>query len=127
MRSCPVNFFRGRSIQLDQQEAIKIDYLKKKRQFEEKEDDILFQRDQGIRDLEEIADRTHYYLKDYVPDQEFIIQAVHKLERLKDEVYEAAQHDRKQIEQEIEELDETYYREIRILSDQELAKKESDF
>ncbi|WP_429948307.1 hypothetical protein [Enterococcus sp. AZ101] len=112
---------------MDQQEAIKIDYLKKKRQFEEKEDDILFQRDQGIRDLEEIADRTHCYLKDYVPDQEFIIQAVHKLERLKDEVYEAAQHDQKQIEQEIEELDETYYREIRILSDQELAKKESDF
>ncbi|MCA5013713.1 MULTISPECIES: hypothetical protein [unclassified Enterococcus] len=111
---------------MDQQERLKTEYLKKKRQFEEKEDDILFQRDQGIRDLEEVADMTHYYLKDYVPDQAFIIQAVHKLDRLKDEVYEAAQYDRKQIEREIEDLDETYYREIRILSDQELAKKESD-
>ncbi|EOH95818.1 hypothetical protein UAY_03244 [Enterococcus moraviensis ATCC BAA-383] len=102
---------------MDQQEAIKIDYLKKKRQFEEKEEDILFQRDQGIRAVEEIADRTHYYLKDYVPDQEFIIQAVHKLDRLKEEVYEAAQQDRKQIERKVEELDDTYYRDIRTLSD----------
>lgn len=112
---------------MDQQEVLKIDYLSKKRKFEEKEDDILFQRDCGIRDLEEIADRTHYYLKDYVPDQEFIIQAVHKLDRMKEEIYEAAQHDRKQIEREIEELDDTYYRAIRTLSDQESAKKERDF
>jgi hypothetical protein len=111
---------------LEQQEALKTDYLKKKRQFEEKEDDILFQRDQGIREVEEVANMTHYYLKDYVPDQEFIIQAVHKLDRLKEEIYEAAQHDREQIEREIEALDETYYREIRTLSVQELAKKESD-
>ncbi|WP_375180613.1 hypothetical protein [Enterococcus rotai] len=112
---------------MDQEAVLKLDYLNKKRQFEEKEDDILFQRDQGIHDVEEVADMTHYYLKDYVPDQEFIIQAVHKLDRLKEEVYEAAKHDRKQVEREIEELDETYYRALRTLSDQELAKKESDF
>ncbi|OEG09974.1 hypothetical protein [Enterococcus termitis] len=90
-------------------------------------EDILFQRDSGIRDLEEVADMTHYYLKDYVPDQEFIMQAVHKLDRMKEEVYEVARHDRKQIEREIEDLDENYYRAIRTLSDQESAKKESDF
>ena len=112
---------------MDQSEVLKTDYLKKKRQFEEKEDDILFKRDQGIRDVEEIADMTHYYLKNYVPDQEFIIKAVHKLDRLKEEVYEAAQHDRKQVVRKIEDLDETYYRAVRTLSDQELAKKESDF
>ncbi|WP_086313595.1 hypothetical protein A5821_001118 [Enterococcus sp. 7F3_DIV0205] len=112
---------------MDQQEVLKTDYLKKKRQLEENEEDILFQRDQGIRDVEEVADMTHYYLKDYVLDQGFIIQAVHKLDRLKEEVYEAAQHDRKKIEREIEELDETYYHAVRTLYDQELEKKESDF
>ncbi|MEI5989806.1 hypothetical protein A5881_001299 [Enterococcus termitis] len=112
---------------MDQEEALKIDYLNKKRQFEEQEDDILLQRDQGIHDVEEVLDMTHYYLKDYVPDQEFIIQAVHKLDRLKEEVYEAAKHDRKLVEQKIEELDESYYHALRTLSDQELVKKESDF
>lgn len=112
---------------MDQQEVLKNDYLSKNRQFEEKEEALLFQRDHGLRDLEEIADRTHYYLKEYVPDQEFIRQAVHALDRMKEEIYAAAQHDRKQIRREIEKLDNTYYRAIRTLYDQELAKKGSDF
>lgn len=112
---------------MDKQEALETEYLIKKRQFEAKEADILFRRDQGIHDLETVAEMTHDCLKDYVPDQAFITQAVHKLDRMKEELYEAAQQDRKLLEEEIEELDESYYRGIRTLFDKESAKKESEF
>lgn len=111
---------------LDKQELLEQEYLKEKRRFEEKEDKILFQRDNGVRDLEEVASMTHYYLKDYVPDQDIITNTLHRLDRMKEEVYEAAQHDRKQIEREVEDLEDNYYREVRALSNQGSSKKESD-
>lgn len=111
---------------MDKQELLEQEYLKEKRRFEEKEDKILFQRDNGVRDLEEVAGRTHYYLKDYVPDQDIITNTLHRLDRMKEEVYEAAQHDRKQIEREVEDLEDNYYREVHALSNQGLFKKESD-
>ncbi|OEG17372.1 hypothetical protein BCR22_01570 [Enterococcus plantarum] len=39
--------------------------------------------------------------------------------RIKEEVYEAAQHDRKQIERKVEKLEDTYYRTIRTFYESE--------
>ncbi|WP_321386012.1 hypothetical protein [uncultured Enterococcus sp.] len=74
---------------MDKQELLEQEYLKEKRRFEEKEDRILFQRDNGIRDLEEVAGMTHHYLKDYVPDQDITTNTLQRLDSMKEEVYEA--------------------------------------
>ncbi|MBL1226566.1 hypothetical protein [Enterococcus sp. BWR-S5] len=112
---------------MEKQELLESDFRLKKRNYEEKEEEILFERDKGIQDLEEIADRAQYYLKDYVAEQEVIAQALRNLEDMKEEVYEAAQHDRKKIEREVEELEDNYYRDLRKLSEQESSKKEENF
>lgn len=111
---------------MDKHALLEEEYLKEKRLFEEKEDNLILQRDEGIRDLEAIGNSAQYHLKDYVPDQSLITQALHNLDSMKEEVYEAAQHDRRQIERETETLEENYHRAIRKLSDEEMSEKVSE-
>lgn len=107
-------------------EILEQEYLNQKKVFEDKEGTILFKRDQGLRDLEEIADKVHYYLKDNTTDQDLIFQALNGLDSLKEKILEAVQFDRKKLEKEWENIEEKYYRDRRQLTDKTSSRKESD-
>lgn len=102
---------------MSKRELIGKELKSKKKAFEEQETDILRQRDQGIQELEDLADRANYYLRDFAPDQALISQSLHGLERMKEAIFETAQHDRQQLEKKIGALEDRYYQEIRQLTD----------
>ncbi|WP_420999812.1 hypothetical protein ACOJIU_09365 [Carnobacterium maltaromaticum] len=102
---------------MDKQDKLDSEYRSKRREYEEQEDELLRQRDKGLAVLDEVADMSDYYLRDFVPDRGILMQGMHELEQMKEEVIEAAQVDRKQIDRKMEDLEQEYYKNIRNLSD----------
>lgn len=112
---------------MDQREHLENEFRNKKREYEEQEEALLLKRDKGIQDLEEIAERAYYYLKDYVADPTFMTQTLHQLDGMKEAIWETAQQDKRQLSRKLEDLEDNYVREKRKLADQEFSKEMSDF
>lgn len=108
---------------MDKQDKLTSEYRSKRLEYEEQEDKLLRQRDKGLAVLDEVADMSDYYLRDFVPDRDLLIQGMHELEQMKEEVIEAAQVDRKQIDRKMEDLEQEYYKSIRNLSDNQEENK----
>lgn len=111
---------------MDNQESLMREFQLKKCSYEEQQDSILSLRDRGFYELDEIAAKTIHYLKDYVPEQDFISQAIRELDKVKDEISELAHDSTKQLERQIDNLEDNYYRAVRTLDSQQHAEKVSD-
>lgn len=111
---------------LNKQKQVEESYFQKKRAYEEQEAELLQQRKKGIRDLEEIGESAHYYLNDFAPDMELINEGLRQLDYLKEEVFESAKMQQKQLQQKMDDLEEAYFKEIRSLSEQESQKTKGE-
>lgn len=111
---------------MEKEEQVRVTFQLKKNELEKEEESLLLQRDKGIQLLEELEERAHYYLKDYVPDTEYLSQGMNEVNRLKETVYEATNQDRKQLEKQMEELEEDYYQELRQLTVENSEQKVRD-
>ncbi len=94
-------------------ETIESEYRLKRKYYEAEEDNLFHQRDKGIAVLEEVQERSRYYLKDYVSDSDILTQGLNQIEYMKDEVLEFAKIDLQNLIIKIEELDEEYHNEVK--------------
>ncbi|WP_191126371.1 hypothetical protein [Cerasibacillus terrae] len=53
---------------MDKQEKIEEEYRLKRWNYEEHEDELINQRDRAVSIIEEVQDRSNYYLKNVIPD-----------------------------------------------------------
>lgn len=101
---------------MDKQDTLDQEYRLKRRAYEEEEDDLLLQRDKGLFLLEEVGDKLNYYYKDSAQDYDIIRDGLHGLYELKEELEETTKIERKQLERKMDDLEDTYYRQLRELS-----------
>lgn len=95
--------------------ALETEYRSKKRAYEEQEEELSQQRNKAIAIIEEVEDRSHYYLKDAVPDNTMLMQGYRQTEQMKEDVLELTKEKQKELSRKIEKLDENYYRTFRKL------------
>ena len=104
---------------MEELENVEKEYRLKSRIYEEQENDLIRQRNKGIATLEEVQDRSRYYLKDFVPDSDMLTRGLHQIEQMKEEVLEIARVDRQKLARKIEKLDESYYSQVKKLIEKE--------
>ena len=109
---------------MEKLENVEKEYRLKSRTYEEQENDLIRQRNKGIATLEEVQDRSRYYLKDFVSDSAMLTRGLHQIEQMKEEVLEIARVDRQKLARKIEKLDENYYSQLKKLIEKE--EKEDD-
>lgn len=109
---------------IDKQEQLKSEYLANKRQYEEKEDELILQKNKSLKSLDELAEFTHYQLRDFADDQEFIQQGLHKLSYMQDEVNDSFQRKRAYLNQKIEDIEINYMRELKQMINEEQTRRE---
>ena len=100
---------------MEKLENVEKEYRLKRRNYEEQENDLIRQRNKGIATLEEVQDRSRYYLKDFVTDSDMLTRGLHQIEQMKEEVLEIARVDRQNLVRKIEKLDENYYSQVKKL------------
>lgn len=84
-------------------------YRSKRKAYEEQEDELQNEKSKAVSIIEEIQDRSHYYLKSAVPDNQTLKQGYLKTEQMKDEVVDLIQEELREISRKMEDLDEDYY------------------
>ena len=104
---------------MEKLENVEKEYRFKRRIYEEQENDLIRQRNKGIATLEEVQDRSRYYLKDFVPESDMLTRGLHQIEQMKEEVLEIASVDRQKLARKIEKLDESYYSQMKKLIEKE--------
>lgn len=104
---------------MEKSENVEKEYRLKRRNYEEQEEDLICQRNKGIATLEEVQDRSRYYLKDFVPESDMLTHGLHQIEQMKEEVLEKARVDRQKLARKLEELDENYYSQMKKLFEKE--------
>ena len=109
---------------MEKLENVEKEYRLKRRIYEEQENDLIRQRNKGIATLEEVQDRSRYYLKDFVPDSGMLTRGLHQIEQMKEEVLEIVRVDRQKLAREIEKLEENYSSQVKKLIEKE--GKEND-
>lgn len=92
-------------------------YYVKRKKYEDEEADLLRQRNQKIAIIEEVQERSHFYLKGYVPDQTFLINSSIRLEHEKENVIETAKVNQRNLIEKVEALDKTYSNQLRQLNE----------
>lgn len=102
---------------MDKHDKLTSEYRSKRLEYEEQDDELLRQRDKGLAVLDEVAEMSDYYLRDFVPDGDLLRQGMHELDGMREEVLEATQIDRKQLDRKMEDLEQDYYKNVRNLSD----------
>lgn len=107
------------------EEQLEIDYRKKQRQYEEREEELDFLRDKGLRDLEEVVQASQHYLGDFSEDSTILRQEVYKLEAMMEEVHHVCRQEKSTINQAIEELEDDYRVQQRLLAEEEMNKGEA--
>jgi hypothetical protein len=100
---------------LEKLENVEEEYRLKRRVYEEQENDLIRQRNKGIETLEEVQDRSHYYLKDFVPDGDILTRGLQQIEQMKQEILEMARADRQNLARKLEKLDEDYHSQMKKL------------
>lgn len=98
---------------MDKEKQLEIDYFRKKRLYEEQEDDLLAKKNKGLQDIEEVAEMSRYYLKDFVEDKTELLEGMRMLDNLKEEVEYASKKERMQIENALEDLESERFRQLR--------------
>lgn len=86
-------------------------FYAKRRQSEAKYEDIVEHKQKGIAIIEEVADRTEYFVRDILEDPTILSQGWHQLEYLEEDFIVECQQAQKQVEDELEELEVTFRRE----------------
>lgn len=104
---------------MNKEQQLEVEYRKKQRQYEEREEELNSLRDRGLRDLEEVAQLTQYYLGDFSEDSAILRQELYKLEEMMEEVHHACNYEKMAINQAVEELEEDYRLQQRRLMDNE--------
>ena len=82
---------------MEKLENVEKEYRLKRRIYEEQEIELIRQRNKGLATLEEVQDRSRYYLKDFVPDSNMLTRGLHQIEQMKEEVLEIARDDRQKL------------------------------
>jgi len=98
---------------MDRLEVLEKQYRLKKRLYEEREKELYRQRNKGMTIIEEVQDRSHYYLTDFGIDHHLLRQGLLKLDDMKAEVSEAMKLDLQKLTRKVEKLDADYYRQLR--------------
>lgn len=93
---------------MNKRETLEKEYRIKKRNYEDKRDELLRKRNQSIAIIEENIDRSRYYLKDYVLDQDILTQGLRKLDHMIEDVLEESKVDLKEHSREVEVFEENY-------------------
>mgnify|MGYP001792277321 CR=1 FL=1 len=104
---------------MEKLENVEKDYRLKSRIYEEQENDLIHQRNKGLETLEEVQDRSRYYLKDFVSDSDMLTRGFQQIEQMKREILEMARADRQNLARKLEELDENYNRQMKKLMERE--------
>lgn len=107
------------------EQQLEIDYRKKQRQYEEREEELDFLRDKGLRDLEEVAQASQHYLGDFSEDSTILRLELYKLEALMEEVHHVYRQEKSTINQAIEELEEDYRIQQRLSAEEEMDRGEA--
>lgn len=102
---------------MDKQEALENEYRSQRKVYEEQEDELLKQRDKAVSVIDEVQARSHYYLKDIVPDTDMLLPGVRKIERMKEEIVESTRMSLKELSRKREKVDENYYSELQKLTE----------
>ena len=89
---------------MEKLENVEKEYRLNRRIYEEQDNDLIHQRNKGISTLEEVQDRSRYYLKDFVPDGGMLTRGLHQIELMKEEVLEITRVDRQKLAIKIERL-----------------------
>lgn len=101
---------------MDSQETLEIEYRLKRKEYEEKEEDLYRQRDKAISVIEEVQERSHYYLNKISQDNEIHKQGFKQTEHLKDDIFDLTSENLKELSRKIEDLEEEYYHNLRKLN-----------
>ena len=104
---------------MEKLENVGEEYRLKRRIYEEQENDLIHQRNKGLETLEEVQDRSRYYLKDFVSDSDMLTRGFQQIEQMKREILEMARADRQNLARKLEELDENYNSQMKKLMERE--------
>ncbi|HLR80634.1 MAG TPA: hypothetical protein VK119_08670 [Bacillota bacterium] len=104
---------------MEKQETLEKEYRTKRRVYEEQEEDLFIQRDKAISIIDEVQDRSHYYLKDIVPEHDILMRGFRQTEKLREDLIDSTKEELKRLSRKIERLDENYYRKLRKLNESE--------
>lgn len=102
---------------MDKQMTLEWKYLSKKKEYEEREAELLEQRDKAISDLENIEEKCVYYLKNKVPDKTMLIAGYRHMDHLKEEVLEMTNNHLDDLSSKKEELETNFHYQLRQCND----------
>jgi len=113
---------------LDKQAALEDEYRLKRKGYEEKEDELINQRDKAVSIIEKVQNRSHYYLKNDISDKDILMKGHRQAERMKENVFEfeSTNESLEKLARNIEKLDEVYYRKLRELNEFQRKGEDSD-
>ncbi len=92
-------------------------YRLKRKEYEEQMEELYQQRDKAISIIEEVQERSYYYLKDYAPHIGNYKQGYQQTEHLKEDVQESTKVELKKLSRKMEDLEENYYRKLREVNE----------
>lgn len=101
---------------MNNQEALEMEYRLKRKEYEEHEEGLYDQRDRAISVIEEVQERSHYYLKKLEQDNETYKRGYQQTEHLKDEIFDLTKEDLQKLSKKMEDLEEDYYHNLRKLN-----------
>lgn len=113
---------KERDEKMDKQTTIEMEYRSKRKSYEEQEEELRRQKNKGIAILEEVQDRSNYYLRDYVPDQDILTQGLRKLDYMKEKVLENGKLEQKKLAIKMDELDRDYRIQLRTIKSERKGK-----
>lgn len=103
---------------MDKLEELEVEYRLKRKMYEEQEEDLFNQRNQAVAVIDEVQERSNYYLKKSITDNDLLTQGFRETEQMKEEILELTKTKQREISREIEELDGAYYRKRRLLNEE---------
>lgn len=104
---------------LNKKEKLERDYRYKRKNYEEKRVEWIKQRDKALSVIEEVEERSHYYLKDFVPDKSLLMKGYRQSEHIKENIIELTNENIKKLNNQLEDLDSEYYCKLRALDDED--------
>jgi len=102
---------------LDKQEELHVEYRLKKKAYEEEEEELYKYREKAISTIEEVQERSHYYLKKYTLDNEGLRKGFQQTEHLIEDVWESTSEELLKLSKKVEDLEEDYYRKLKRLNE----------
>lgn len=104
---------------MDQFEKMKREYDLKRKNYEEQEEVLRLHKKQCIASIEDVQDRSYFYLKDFLPDRDILDMGLQEVEYIKEEFLEDARKQFKELKRKTEDLEEDYYNQLRKLREKE--------